>query len=93
MIKSQVYCDFCDKPIPVYPMDIDGKTYEGVGIDLARTKVHNTRDLFPHLCASCAARIDMVLLKYNADMKKQAELAEKFKKFNAERREALGTEG
>lgn len=90
MIKTRVFCDFCDRPIALQYSD---ETHTEAYVNLSKTKVHDTRDMFPHLCESCAARIDMVLLKYKADMKKQTELAEKFAKANAERRDRLGTEG
>ena len=93
MIKTQVICDFCERPVPLHPMEIDGKIYEEVAIDLARTKVYNTRDLFPHLCKSCAARIDAVLIKYKTSISLQAELCAKFAKANEERKERLGTKG
>lgn len=91
MIKTQVFCDFCEKPIPEMTMVLDGN--EVPCVDLAITKEWDTRSLFPHLCKSCADKIDNALLKMKTGMTHKKELAVKYAKINAERKERLGTKG
>ena len=91
MFKYEVYCDCCDKPIPTITMTIDGS--EVPCVDLAITKECDTRLLFPHLCKSCAGKIDSALLKMKTGMTHKRELCAKYAKINDERRERLGTKG
>ena len=84
MIKTQVYCDFCEKPIPEDDYSI---------IRLSRTKFRAVHALFPYLCESCAEKLDNVLKIHEEALRKQSELAAKFAKANKDRRERLGTEG
>lgn len=91
MIETQLICDFCLKPIP-YDYD-DWGSGPVRCVNLRYTKECDTKDMFPHLCESCAEKLDKVIVRYKSDMQKQSELAAKFAKANAKRREQLGTEG
>lgn len=84
MIKSVVYCDFCEKPLP----EIDG-----IHINIYTTKEFNTRKLYQHMCKHCAERIDYILKAYNEDAAHKAGLASMFAQINKERKEMLGMEG
>ena len=84
MIKMQVLCDFCNQ---VIPEDENGN------VKLHRTKVWDTRLIFPHLCERCALKIDNSLLEFKAEVVHERELAYRNKKLNDERREKLGTKG
>lgn len=106
MIKT--ICDFCEKPIPTYFEQIDragwldedeweedgrGRFVDEEFVYLSRPKEYNTNKLFPHMCEACAGKLDILLSAYRTEMLKRSELAAKFAKANAERRERLGTEG
>lgn len=84
MIKTQVVCDFCGQ---VMPVDANGN------VQLHRTKVWDTRLIFPHLCERCALKIDNSLLEFKAEVAHERELAYRNKKLNDERRKKLGTKG
>lgn len=84
MIKTVVYCDFCEKPMP---------NYENNTVQLHRTKVFDTHKLYPHMCIRCANRIDDILMAYKEDTAHRAGLASMFAQINKERRETLGSEG
>lgn len=84
MIKSIVYCDFCEKPMPEGP---------GGHINCYTPKEFNTRDFYPHMCKACAERIDYILRAYKEEAAHKASLASMYAQINKERREMLGTEG
>lgn len=84
MIKTQIICDFCEKPIPV---NESGNCYN------FRTVKIDTRKQYPHMCKKCADRIDDILKDYEKDMIYRANLGSKFAQINKERKEKLGTEG
>lgn len=80
-----VVCDFCNMPL-----EFDASRG---GYVIYHTKRLNTRKLFPHLCKSCAEKLDDILLMANATWMSQAEIALEASKVNQERREKLGTKG
>lgn len=59
MIKSAVYCDFCEKPMPYADPCV---------ITLYKTKEFDTYEKFPHMCESCARKIDDILRDYKIEM-------------------------
>lgn len=81
----KVVCDFCNRPLE---FDLERKSYV-----LYHTKQINTRDLLPHLCRSCAEKLDDILLESKTRWMSQAEIADRVTKINQERREKLGTKG
>lgn len=83
MIKTQILCDICERPLQVI-----GNSYYKYS-----TKECNTDEVFPHLCKPCADKLDIAFRHMRVEAKKQAELAEKFAKANKERKEKLGSEG
>ena len=46
----KVVCDFCNRPLE---FDLERGSYV-----LYRTKQIDTRDLLPHLCKTCAEKLD-----------------------------------
>lgn len=84
MIKSVVYCDFCEKPLPYADPCV---------VTLYKTKEFDTHEKFPHMCESCARKIDDIIRDYKADAAHKASLASMFAQINKERKERLGTEG
>lgn len=81
----KVVCDFCNRPLE---FDLERGSYV-----LYRTKQIDTRDLLPHLCRSCAEKLDDILLESKTRWMSQAEIADRVTKINQERREKLGTKG
>lgn len=84
MLKTLVICDFCERPLP---------EDENKNIYLHRTEQFNTSRLFPHMCESCANKIDSILIDFKLDMAHKAGLASKFAQINEERKVQWGTEG
>ena len=84
MIKTVVYCDFCDKPMPEDELS---------NVQLHRAKEFDTRGYFPHMCKTCAEKIDYILMRYKEDAAHKAGLASMYAQINKERREMLGSEG
>lgn len=74
-------CDFCDKPL-----EYDGSRYV-----IYRTKQLDTRDVLPHLCKSCANKLDDIFARLYVP--ERMDLLEKATELNKARRERLGTKG
>ena len=58
-IETRVICDFCERPLPVATAEEGGKKVDNVQLHI--TKEWDTRMLFPHLCKSCAEKLDKAL--------------------------------
>lgn len=86
-----INCDFCERPLPVETIDDRGETIEYT--KLSHTKEWKTRSIFPHLCPSCAEKIDMVLRKYKEDVPKEMLLTKHYAKLNEQRRSMTGSKG
>ena len=83
MIKTQVICDFCERPLtPIDNIYLIEKPIE-----------YDTRDMFPHMCINCAKKLDRVLVAYRKDIMYRSELGSKFARINKERKQRLGTKG
>ena len=81
----KVVCDFCDRPLE---FNLERKSYV-----FYRTKQIDTRKLLPHLCKTCAEKLDDILLESKEIFMNRAEIADRAMKLNKERREKLGTKG
>ena len=81
----KVVCDFCNRPLE---FDLERKSYV-----LYHIKQIDTRQPLPHLCRSCAEKLDNILLESKTRWMSQAEIADRVTKINQERREKLGTKG
>lgn len=81
----KVVCDFCNRPLE---FDLECGSYV-----LYRTKQIDTRKLLPHLCKTCAEKLDDILIESRTRLMSQAEIADRVTKLNHERREKLGTKG
>jgi len=77
----KVVCDFCDKPLE----------FEDKGYVVYRTKQLDTRSILPHLCKSCAEKLDDIFASIYTPKRK--DLLEKATELNKARRERLGTKG
>lgn len=74
-------CDFCDKPL-----EYDGSRYV-----IYRTKQLDTKSILPHLCKSCAEKLDNIFARLYVP--ERMDLLEKATELNKARRERLGTKG
>lgn len=74
-------CDFCDKPL-----EYDGSRYV-----IYRTKQLDTKSILPHLCKSCAEKLDDIFARLYVP--ERMDLLEKATELNKARRERLGTKG
>lgn len=83
----RVICDVCERPIPIekrWPEDMLENSY---------THELNTRKLFPHLCKSCASKIDEAVRLAKDEWLKQIDISDRNSRINAARKELLGTKG
>lgn len=86
-MSLRVICYLCERPIPIehhWPEDF---------VQDARTLEVNTTKLFPHLCKSCASKIDMAVLLAKQEWLKQIDISDRNSRINTLRRNALGTKG
>ena len=86
-MSVRVVCDVCERPIPIearWPEDFLQNGY---------TRDVNTRKLFPHLCKSCASKIDEAVSLAKDEWLKQIDISDRNSRINAARRELLGTKG
>lgn len=80
-MSVKVVCDFCDKPLE----------FEDKGYVIYLTKQLDTRNIFPHLCKSCAEKLDDIFSRLYVP--ERMDLLEKATELNKARREQLGTKG
>lgn len=80
-MSVKVVCDFCDRPLE----------FEDNRYVIYRTKQLDTRDIFPHLCRSCAEKLDDIFARLYVP--ERMNLLEKVTELNKARRERLGTKG
>lgn len=87
-----IVCDICGKELEKkLTRDASGAVYE-VAVSY-KTAFWNTDDIFPHLCLSCANKLDKALEKQQIELVKFTTEAEKRVRLNKTRRERLGTKG
>lgn len=79
----KLVCDFCDKPL-----EYDGNRYV-----IYRTKRLDIRSVMPHLCKSCAEKLDMVIEIAEDVTRKRCQDFGHWANINKIRRERLGTKG
>ena len=81
----KIVCDFCDRPLE---FDVERGSYV-----MYRTKRFSTQSRYPHLCKSCAEKLDDIFEVYNTELIRKADLALEQAKLNLERRDKLETNG
>lgn len=87
-----IVCDICGKELEKkLTNDASGAVCE-VAVSY-KTVFWNTNDIFPHLCLSCANKLDKVLEKQQIELVKLTTETEKRVRLNKERRERIGTKG
>jgi hypothetical protein len=93
MIKTIVVCDVCEKAFPTEIVEDPVRGSVETVTGFSRTKVWDTRILFPHLCESCAEAIDNALVQFRDEVTMEGLINIRNRKINEERRKKLGTEG
>ena len=84
-------CDWCDKQLPVtIKGEGDNKTMTA---ELFYPREVNVRKYFPHLCQSCAMKIDTVIGLSHARVLMNSDVLNTYVDLNRERREKLRTKG
>ena len=87
-----IVCDICGKELEKkLTHDASGAVCE-VAVSY-KTAFWNTDDIFPHLCLSCANKLDKALEKQQIELVKLTTETEKRVRLNKARRERLGTKG
>ena len=87
-----IVCDICGKELEKkLTHDSSGVVCE-VAVSY-KTALWNTDDIFPHLCLSCANKLDRALEKQQIELVRFTTEAEKRVRLNKARRERIGTKG
>lgn len=93
-MSVKICCDFCDRPLPKVMVDGPEGEYDKLPITkFYSTKEVDTKLLFPHLCESCATKLDRAFALANYDWLRKIDILDRNSKINAARRELLGTKG
>lgn len=90
-MSIKVCCDFCDKPLPEDAENPDFSSYHVY--KFGRVREVNVRLAFPHLCESCAEKIDHVVTLAKDEWLKQIDILDRNSKINEARKGLLGTKG
>lgn len=85
-------CDWCDKQLPVTITGVDGVDKQ-ITAELYFPRKVNVRKFFPHLCKSCARKIDIVVGLSQEQMLMNSGVSSVYAEINKARREQLGTKG
>lgn len=92
-LEMTFICDCCKQPIECESVKYYDELYnEYLKLEkplTARTKVWDTKSLFPHLCINCAGKIDRALEKFQNDINTLSKNSE----LNKQRREQLNSKG
>ena len=84
-------CDWCDRQLPV-TITCEGENKK-IAAELRWPREINVREYFPHLCESCARKIDIVVGLERDYRARVADITSSFAELNEARRERLGTKG
>ena len=85
-------CDWCDKQLPV-TITGEGTENKKITAELHLPRKVNVREFFPHLCESCARKIDIVIGLSQERAIMNGSVGSVYAELNRERREKLGTKG
>jgi hypothetical protein len=85
-------CDWCDRQLPVTITGEGGKDKK-ITAELTYPKEVNVREFFPHLCESCARKIDIVIGLSQERVMMDGSVGIVYAELNREHREKLGTKG
>lgn len=84
-------CDWCDKQLPVTVVG-SGESKK-ITAELHFPRQVNVRTFFPHLCESCARKIDIVVGLSKEQTLMKSRVSSVYAELNEERRQKLGTSG
>lgn len=85
-------CDWCGKQLPVTITGVDGIDKK-ITAELYFPRKVNVREFFPHLCQSCARKIDIVVGLSQERALTGCKVSDVYSEINKARRERLGTKG
>lgn len=85
-------CDWCDKQLPV-TITGEGTENKKITAELYFPREVDVHKFFPHLCKSCARKIDIVVGLSQERGYRKADILERYARVNEERRRKLGTKG
>ena len=85
-------CDWCDKQLPVTITGVDGVDKK-ITAELTYPREINVREYFPHLCESCARKVDMIVRLDRYGRACSGEVMSVYSRINEARRGRLGTKG
>lgn len=85
-------CDWCDKQLPV-TITGEGTENKKITAELHFPRKVNVRKFFPHLCESCARKIDIVIGLSQERAIMDGSVGSVYAELNEERRRKLGTKG
>lgn len=85
-------CDWCEKQLPVTITGVDGVDKK-ITAELTFPREINVRKYFPHLCESCARKIDIIVGLDRDSRIRSGKVVSAYAEINRERREKLGTKG
>ena len=85
-------CDWCDKQLPV-TITGEGTADKKITATLHYPRKVNVREFFPHLCESCARKIDIVIGLSQERAIMDGSVGSVYAELNEERRKKLGTKG
>jgi hypothetical protein len=85
-------CDWCDKQLPIKVDGVDGKNKK-ITAELTYPKEIDIHEYFPHLCTSCARKIDIIVRMCEDRHDRKEKIVERYARINKARREQLGTKG
>jgi hypothetical protein len=84
-------CDWCDRQLPV---EITGSgENKKITAELTYPKEVDLKEFFPHLCESCARKIDIVVRLSRESGYRKSDIMARYARINEERRRKLGTNG
>lgn len=85
-------CDWCGSQLPV-TITGEGTENKKITAELYFPRKVNVREFFPHLCQSCARKIDIVVGLSQERAIMDGSVGSVYAELNEERRRKLGTKG
>lgn len=91
--KNIVRCDFCGRKIKKIAYICEHCNSVTMMYLLSRTKVWDTRKLFPDLCRNCAEKLDSALKLMQDELVEREKIMQRNTLLNNERRKKLNSKG
>ena len=91
--KLVTYCDFCERKIKPVKRRCGECFNEIEMLPIYRTRVWDTRKLFPELCENCAGKLDRALSLMQHGLTCREMALRRYAELNRIRRAELGSDG